>query len=285
MDFHRPKKKQMHNIKKWDVIVVGLGDLGHRVAESLAAQGHTVLGIRRQTVSRTYPTLAMDIHSKEVETLALSCRCLVYAVAADKPSPEGYLKAYPEGIARALKAITAERAIFIGSTRIYGQTTQDWIDEDTVPHPTDWAGEALYAAEQHLRPGDCALILGGIYGPNRDRMLRLGKQGAWCQPGKLTNRIHIVDAARLCVLLSLRVLTSQPLPPRVLGVDGEGADMASVLDWCRSAYDVGVDADQERHPPVGKKCRSARFESLDFTCLYPTFREGYRAMMAPEDTP
>ncbi len=264
---------------------MGLGDLGHRVAESLSNQGHSVLGIRRSSVSRAYATLATDIFAEDLAAQELSCLCLVYAVSADDRSPQGYQKAYPNGLEQATSNIKTDRVIFVGSSRIYGQQTADWIDENTDPQPSDWAGKTLLDAERHLNSGDCALILGGIYGPDRDRMLRLGKQGAWCQPGHLTNRIHIVDAARLCVVLALKALSDQPLPRRVLGVDGEGADMAEVLDWCRQAQGVAVVPDQELHPPQGKKCHSVLFQQLGFSCTYPSFRDGYQALIAQEDTP
>ena len=266
----------MDNRTKWDVIIVGLGDLGHRVAQTCHDRGLKVLGIRRQSVSRDYATLSADIHGQTITPLALQCTCLIYAVAADQRTPEGYQLAYPLGLASARKHIQADRAIYVSSTRIYGQSGSDWIDETTQPLPADWAGQALLDAEQHLNLGDCALVLGGIYGPDRTRMVTLAKQGAWCQPGHFTNRIHIADAAQLCTLLAIRALNDQPLPQRVIGVDGEGADMCDVLQWCRQQVGVDADITAEIQPPVGKKCRSVVFETLAFTCQFPTFREGYR---------
>lgn len=266
----------MDNRTKWDVIIVGLGDLGHRVAQACHNNGLRVLGIRRQPVQHDYATLSADIHSQTVAPMALQCTCLIYAVAADQRTPEGYQQAYPLGLASARKKIQADRVIYVSSTRIYGQTTTDWIDENTAPLPADWAGQALLDAEQHLDKGDCTLVLGGIYGPHRTRMITLAQQGTWCQPGHYTNRIHIADAAQLCTLLAVRTLNAQPLPQRVLGVDGEGADMCDVLHWCRQQLSVDVVTTAKIQPPVGKKCHSVLFDTLAFTCQYPTFRAGYR---------
>jgi nucleoside-diphosphate-sugar epimerase len=274
----------MDNTTKWDLIIVGLGDLGHRVAAACHASGLQVLGIRRQRVERDYPTLATDLHGDALAAMGLRCHCLVYAVAADQRTPEGYQSAYPLGFARARQAIQADRAIFVSSTRIFGQNVSEWIDENSPAEPADWAGEALLDAEQYLAAGDCALVLGGIYGPQRERMLSLAKQGAWCQPGYLTNRIHIADAASLCRHLVQRCLTETPLPPRVIGVDGEGADMADVLTWCREQLGVAAKPAAEIQPPKGKKCRSILFESLAFTCQYPDFRTGYRDQLPQKDT-
>ena len=71
----------MDNTTKWDLIIVGLGDLGHRVAAACHASGLQVLGIRRQRVERDYPTLvALNFIVAALVLLGNLISDLLYAV-------------------------------------------------------------------------------------------------------------------------------------------------------------------------------------------------------------
>ena len=98
----------MQTNETWDLIVIGLGDLGSRVAELQSAENRSVLGLRRSEVSRNYSTLAVDIHSKQFDQLKLKCKCLLYSVAAKDRSEAGYRLAYPEGLSRVQNNICAD---------------------------------------------------------------------------------------------------------------------------------------------------------------------------------
>lgn len=270
--------------KIWDLIIVGLGDLGSRVALAQTENNRSVLGIRRQNVNRPYATIPLDIHGEEIESLKLRCKCLMYSVAAKDKSETEYNLAYPEGLARVQKYIAADCTIYVGSTRVYSGSTPGWIDENTTPDPVGYAGQLLAQAEQQLNSGDCCVHLGGIYGPGRDRLVRLAKAGAWSKTGHLTNRIHIEDASRICQLLIDRHLAGQPIPNRVLGVDGQASEMASVLDWLRQELGSDLNPNQQISPQgTTKKCRSIVLKELGFRFQYPDFQQGYQSLISYEE--
>lgn len=274
----------MQTNETWDLIIIGLGDLGSRVAEMQSAKNRSVLGMRRSVVSRNYSTLAIDIHSKQFEQLNLKCKCLLYSVAANDRSEAGYRLAYPEGLARVQNHISADHIIYIGSTSVYDEQDTNWIDENTLPNPTGFAGKALSEAENLLGSTDCTVHLGGIYGPGRDRLIRLAKSGTWCKTGHLTNRIHIEDAASICSLLISRVLNQQDIPQRILGVDGEGVDMATLLEWLRVQNNTKISISEEiAYSDTGKRCRSILLKDLGFEFKYPDFKRGYKPLMSTEE--
>ena len=96
-----------------------------------------------------------------------------------------------------------------------------------------------------------------------------------------TNRIHRDDCA--CVLEHLLALAS---PERLyLGVDCEPADEALVLRWL--AEQLGVPPPAREHtrdsatlrPSGSKRAANARLLATGYRFLYPSFREGYSALL------
>ena len=94
-----------------------------------------------------------------------------------------------------------------------------------------------------------------------------------------SNRIHRDDAAAAIVHL----LTVTDTPDRVyLGVDDAPVDRGEVLAFL--AEELGL-----ARPPIGaddssrggnKRCRNDRLKATGFRFAYPTYREGYRAILA-----
>jgi len=93
-----------------------------------------------------------------------------------------------------------------------------------------------------------------------------------------TNRIHRDDAARACAHL----LALERPAARYVGVDAEPADRADVLRWL--AARLGVPAPRgdcdENAAPTGKRCSSALLRASGFELTFPSYREGYSALLA-----
>ena len=117
----------------------------------------------------------------------------------------------------------------------------------------------------------------GIYGPGRTRLIDRVRAGKPCAAEHYTNRIHRDDCAGV---LRHLMLLEHPAP-LYLGADHEPATQCEVTEW--SAERLGLP------PPVrtgtssrrsGKRCRNARLVSSGYAFEHPSFREGYRAMLA-----
>ena len=95
---------------------------------------------------------------------------------------------------------------------------------------------------------------------------------------RYTNRIHRDDAAgALAHLAGL-----DEVPPVVLGVDDEPAERGDVLRWLARALGAPAPREVEPEPGVpdrGKRCRNALLRSTGYALRYPTFREGYGAVL------
>lgn len=276
------------------VLIAGCGDLGTEVGLRFAAAGHHVVGLRRSPEK-----LPPEIHgiradlSGHVPELPGDVDIVVIAVAADASTEEAYRAAYLNGVKNVLDAlerqsIRTRRILFVSSTAVYKDSGGAVVDESTPAEPTRFSGRILLEAEDLLfarTAGTRAISvrLGGIYGPGRTRLIDQVRSGKATIPAqsKHTNRIHRDDAAAMIVHLA----TMEQEPDAVyLGVDDDPAEYGDVLRFLAAELQLPA-------PPVGpasdggagdKRCSNRRLRSTGFTFAYPSFREGYRAILAGE---
>ncbi len=273
-----------------NLLVVGSGDLGTELGLRAAAAGHRVHALRRRAELVPAPLLPIAAelpHARpavpdDIEVVAIT-------IAADGRDEAAYRRAYldvPRQVLDALQAAGAplRRVLFTSSTAVYGVEDGSEVDEDTPTEPSRPTGAVLVEAEEALwaRPVPAvSLRLGGVYGPGRDRLLRRLRAGEAVrpEPDVHTNRIHRDDAA--AALLHLATLPAQPAAC-YLGVDDRPALLGEVLTFL--AAELGVP-----QPPRGpvtrsrggdKRCVNARLRATGWTPVYPTYREGYRAVLA-----
>jgi nucleoside-diphosphate-sugar epimerase len=135
---------------------------------------------------------------------------------------------------------------------------------------------------QTAGPTAVCVRFGGIYGPGRTRLIdgvRRGDVPIAPYPS-YTNRIHRDDCAGV-----LRHLARLERPERVyVGTDRDPADQRDVVRWL--AERVGAPAPRVESAEVGdgkqargKRCRSDRLVASGYRFIYPTFREGYAALL------
>ncbi|MFJ4267884.1 SDR family oxidoreductase [Paenarthrobacter nicotinovorans] len=276
------------------VLIAGCGDLGTEVGLRFAAAGHHVVGLRRSPEK-----LPPEIHgiradlSGHVPELPSDVDIVVIAVAADVSTEEAYRAAYLNGVKNVLDALERQsirprRILFVSSTAVYRDSGGAVVDESTPAEPTRFSGKILLEAENLLfarTAGTRAISvrLGGIYGPGRTRLIDQVRSGKATIPAqsKHTNRIHRDDAAAMIVHLALMEQEPEAV---YLGVDDDPAEYGDVLRFL--AAELRLPA-----PPVGpasdggagdKRCSNSRLRSTGFTFAFPSFREGYRAILAGE---
>ncbi len=280
------------------LLVVGAGDLGLRVAGLVAAQGLPVVALKRRPVALPPGIDGLWADAAELPALRPTRRfkAVLFCLTPDRRDPEAYRQTYVDRLRAVLDATDRPgpppRLLFAGSTAVYAAEDGCPVDEDTPTDPsTDAAlpfnGRILREAERllHGRPEACALRIGGIYGPGRDMLLRrLSTSGATVQrePPLWTNRMHIDDVARAV----LHLLALPHLPTIVNLVDDQPTPQADVLDGLADLR--GLPRLPAAPPDVlasqGKRVSNARLKASGFHCQYPSWREGYAAMLGGRDT-
>jgi nucleoside-diphosphate-sugar epimerase len=276
------------------VLIAGCGDLGTEAGLRFAAAGHEVVGLRRRAALLPEPIspLAGDL-TTALPVLPSDTEVVVFAATASGRSADAYRRVYLEGLQRVLEGLATvgaqpSRVLFVSSTAVYGVTDGSWVDESTPTRPTSATGGVLVEAEQALAaspfPGT-ALRLAGIYGPGRTRLLDQVRSGEARLPAGSVhaNRIHRDDAAAAIVHLAASV---EEAASTYVGVDHAPVERSEVLRFL--ADELGVP-----HPPVAtvgsgrrrggdKRCRNDRLVATGFRFRFPTYREGYRAVLRGE---
>ena len=161
---------------------------------------------------------------------------------------------------------------------------------------------------------------GGIYGPGRGWLVERARAGARCvdDPPRFTNRIHRDDCAGALAHLIARTWERGPPAPderapdecamkaRIgtegaptsaegspigadevyVGVDDAPATECEVLEWLAARLDAPaprrIRGEEAASQGAGKRCSNARLRAIGYRFRYPTYREGYAAVLAGE---
>ncbi|MDX1605377.1 MAG: NAD-dependent epimerase/dehydratase family protein [Candidatus Competibacterales bacterium] len=277
------------------IVIAGCGDLGTGLGLALGAQGHTVWGLRRNPVSLPAPLrpLAADLTDPDsLGSLPEAVDYVVYAVAAGGYREELYRAAYVDGVANLLAALRdrgerLRRLLLVSSSSVYGQQQGEWVDETSPATATGFAAESLRAGERLVwdAPHPATVVrFTGIYGPGRTRLIDQVRQGvATCEPGLYGNRIHRDD----CVAALQWLLLRDDAAELYLGVDDAPVEQCEVLDWL--AAELGTvpprrsSGTARTRPRSNKRCRNRRLKETGWRPTYPSYQEGYAALVAEQE--
>jgi nucleoside-diphosphate-sugar epimerase len=278
------------------VLIAGCGDVGTALGLLLAADGHGVFGLRRHPDRLPAPIRALAGDLADVASLVVipdGIELVAYTAAADGFDDGAYRRAYVEGVANvlaalAMRAAPVRRLLFTSSTAVYAQTDGGWVDESSPAEPAGFSGRRVLEGERLVLGSEVPAVvlrLAGIYGPGRTRLIdRLRSGTATCHDGppRWTNRIHRDD----CAGTARHLLTMTEPDSLWLGVDREPAEECVVLDWLAARLGVPPPRRVSREPgasgrpETSKRCSSRKLLASGYVFRYPTFRDGYAALVA-----
>lgn len=303
-----------------EVLVVGCGYAGRRLALTLRDAGHAVTGTTRSEARAArlealgIRPLLLDLGPPGAARALLRsapdvCFYLAPPVpargegthAGSGPADAAGPAAEVEEVIRALVRAPLQAFVYASSTSVYGDRGGARVDERDVPAPDSPAGRARLAAERRvLRAGwdlDCRpriARISGIYGPGRTlrEAIREGRYHLIEGVESWSNRIHVDDLVRALLAVWLRganggvynVTDDEPHP------SGDFARL--VAELCGLELPVlTADEARERYGPdrLARKLGSKRVsnrrlrEGLGLELRYPTFREGVPAALAEEE--
>ncbi|MNG10710.1 hypothetical protein D3C84_941980 [compost metagenome] len=168
---------------------------------------------------------------------------------------------------------------------MYGQQDGEWVDERSPAEAPSYSARILREAEQlalHSGLPATTLRLTGIYGPGRNWLLKQVREGyrVVSEPPLYGNRIHADDAAGLLACLLQADARGVALEDCYIGVDDEPAPLHEVVGWLRGQLGVSHWAEQNTLRRSGsKRCSNARARALGWVPQYPSYREGYAALL------
>lgn len=275
------------------LLIVGCGDIGHRLAERLSPAHYQITGLRRNPPAPNSRVryLAADAADPIALTSALraSFDVVVITLTPSERTEAGYHQAYVlscENLVQALErqAQPPRLVIFVSSTSVYGQTEGEWVDEQSPTEPQGATARRLLEAEKVIAESSfahCIVRFSGIYGPGRNRRVEQVRQGRAILSRRYTNRIHADDCAGVLAHLIERQRADEPIDSLYLASDDEPAPMAEVVNWL--AMHLRVDwarfAPDARERTDNKRCANQRLRASGYEFRYPDYRAGYSALL------
>lgn len=284
------------------VFIVGCGYLGQAVALRLRARGLPVAALTRNPATAAaleasgIPTTMAELSGDAWHPrVPAGIRAVVNCVSAGGGGLEGYRRSYVEGMQSVLRWARAQPAIrtmvYTSSTSVYPGSGGTAIDE-TAPVGGGERAQLLLEAERLLLAETASfrawvLRLAGLYGPERDHLVRQIRTGAVSgRPDVHLNLIHRDDAAAA-------VEAALGAPPSVSGgicnvADEGAATRGEVVAWLAARLGLpapvftGEEGPRREGPAPDRIIRSTRArEVLGWRPRYPDFRTGYAAFVSP----
>jgi nucleoside-diphosphate-sugar epimerase len=277
------------------LLIFGLGYVGRALAA--ASDGAGVTGTARRSISDLSGTVACIPPEETVRVLATATHLLVTA----PPGTEGDPLLALDGAYAALARSPVRWIGYLSTTGVYGDRGGGSVNETTPPAPGSErtarrvAAEAAWLAFADRRAVDL-FRLAGIYGPGRSVLddLRIGRARRIVKPGHAFGRIHRDDIVR-----AIRTAMAQERGPgaRLLNLsDDEPAESAAVIEEAARLLGIApppevpfADAWAGMSPMARsfwsenrKVSSQATKAALGLSWLYPTYREGLRAILATE---
>lgn len=286
-----------------DVVIIGFGDIGGRIAALFKEKNATVTAIARseEKLSRHQDlgvgAIAADLDDQaSLNGLPLN-DAIVYYLAP--PPGGGHVDSRMRNFCAAVKGGNEpRRVIYMSTSGVYGDCGNDIVTEETPPNPQTARAKRRLDAETVLsawgKEHDVEVIIlrvTGIYGPGRLPVTQLegGQPLLYEHLSPQTNRIHATDLARVCVAAAEKGRDGD-----IFNVsDGQGGTMtqyfnaaADLLGYPRPRQVSLEEARQVMSPlmlsyisETRRMDNSKMLRKLEITLRYPTLDEGLKACL------
>ncbi|KAA9394823.1 NAD-dependent dehydratase [Kocuria coralli] len=276
------------------LLLAGCGDIGTALGERAARDGWHATGIRRRTDGLPGPISPLQLDLTEPGGFPLpAAEAVVITLTADGRTAADYERTYLgalRGLHRGFQAGGGipGRVVLVSSTSVLGEASglpegrkTGVLTEEAVPRPVRETAKVLLRAEhlaEELFPGAIIVRPAGIYGPGRTSLINRVRRGEALDHTRITNRIHRDD-----LVAALHAVLDAPRPPSLLhAVDREPARLGDVATYLAGRLGVPVPPDSSRPgaEPAGKVLDGTRLREVVGALRYPTYREGYDAVLA-----
>lgn len=274
------------------IFIFGLGPSALALACRLKSGGWEVAGTTRSGAKRE-ALQADGIRARGFDDVTQTDLRAADAVLVSTPTVEGegdpVLARYGAWLAEAMSEKKKPWLGYLSTTGVYGDWNGEWVDESSATR----AGNArlerrLEAEENYCRLGGHVFRLAGIYGPHHSAIddVLAGEARRIYKEGQVFSRIHVDDiAGALAASIHApspgsryNVSDDEPAPAHeVVACACEllGKEPPPLVDW----KDAGLSAMGREFYNSNRRVSNRRLkENLGYRLLYPTYREGLRAI-------
>lgn len=225
------------------------------------------------------------------KVLGVGFDVVVVTLTPDQFTEQAYRQSYLAGATALATAIDhtelkPKLVIWVSSTSVYGNNQGDWVDEASPTQPTSFSGKLLLEAEQQIQCLPCAhsiVRFSGIYGPGRTRMLNQIKAGVGrpAEPQQWSNRIHSEDCAGVLAHLIRRFGDNRPIEPLYLATDCAPVTQHRMRNWLAAQMQIQLTDEIVEQKSI-RRCSNQRLLDSGYEFIFPSYKEGYTALMADQ---
>ena len=251
-----------------DILILGCGFTGQRVARRFLARGARVKATTRNPVRLAH--LGADIITTEQLSEHVRPGMLVLHSIP------------PDGPANLLDPLVgnAARVVYLSSTAVYGNA--NLVDENTPVDASSDRARGRIEAEQAVAEGPwSSLVLrpAGIYGPGRGVQESV-QRGEHSMSESLVSRIHVDDLAAHAEVALLSTITgAYPV------ADEDPCPSREIAEFCARLLNLPL-TDANHSDRVPRFAANRRVDGseirrlLGITLAYPSYRDGVPAALA-----
>jgi nucleoside-diphosphate-sugar epimerase len=273
-----------------NILIIGCGDLGTAIAQNLQ-QNHTVTGLRRSQIALPdgMQTLFADVTQADSLHILhdLKPNIIIYCVSAGGATDAQYQASYVQGLKNVLSTQSnnaqLQHVFFVSSTRVYGQISDEILDENTPAIPADFGGERLLEAENALKTLVCkstSMRLSGIYGKGRLYLVNMAQDpNRWPENNSWSNRIHRDDAANFIAFIVNKSCNNEAVKDCYIVTDDMPTLQYDVLTWLAQQQKIDTSHIKVPKQQGGKRLSNSGMRATGFALQYPNYQVGYSKIL------
>jgi nucleoside-diphosphate-sugar epimerase len=290
-------------------LIIGCGYLGLRVAKKWVQQGDEVFALTR-TEERGNQLSSLGIQPiigniADVQSISSlpAVESVLYSLGYDRFSKYSRKEIVIDGLKNFLEflPVSVNNFLFTSSISVYGQSSGEWVDENSETSPEKESGQVCLEAEEVVRSFFLKkeeekeqtihwmiLRLAGIYGPGRVLQKKDAIQAGQPiggEPEAWLNLIHVDDASEAILKAEqkitesslLLISDSQPVTRREYY-----QQLASLMNAPEPVFDPAL-KNQQRGIGLNKRCQNQKMkQTLDFDLMYPDYKTGLKSIIENE---
>lgn len=284
------------------LVIFGAGYVGAALARRALQAGASVTALTRNPV--TAAALAESGAQAVIADLAADdwhdripadAPLVVNCVASGGGGPEAYRRSYVDGLASILRWVRRSdrpgALAYTSSTSVYPQDGGVRVDETAPTGPAEGNAAVLLEAEQRALawPGRATVLrLAGIYGPGRHHLLDQLRTGTDAVPGVGGYHLNLIHRDDIVEALVCALGAGDTGAERIFNVADDGAaTKAEVMAWLAGRLGRPAPTFSGEPAPGRRRITPDRIIANDrlkrvlgWRPRYPTFREGYAALLA-----
>jgi nucleoside-diphosphate-sugar epimerase len=285
------------------LVIFGVGYVGAALARVAQAAGARVAALTRNPTKaaalagESLTTVVADLATSswhEHPALQVADYVLNCVSSAGGGAP-GYRHSYVDGAESILAwgqrgGVSRAHLIYTGSTSVYPEAGGRRVDEAAASAEAGPLAGILLEAEQRALawPGPATVLrLAGIYGPGRHYLLDALRAGEATVAGRGDFALNLIHRDDIVAAILATWARPAETTGRVFNVADDGAaPKAEVVDWLAGRLGrlapafTGLPAGGRRQVPPHRIVANDRLKAAtDWTPAFPSFREGYAAIL------